>query len=338
MTANALDLFWELLGSVLALQGDAFRLVVRLPHGSTVAAIIVLAAGLSQEIAQSIILFINQVKPIRFIFSSLLNAVLFTSDKLTEIKESDINGVDREAIAQWQEGDRALVLHVCGGIGGNKREPAAATPLFFGHFAYGMARVVREPLTDELRFDILYYQVYTHNTDGLTAGVFHWSRYLGDRQFGWGGVRPVADLLVKLDAFTGYYDFDGAKRSPFDLMLAQLEVMTSRYRIGDGTGGTYVDPATNCAQDSNRALFASLRQMESAVRFHKDWLLERTSRHLEQARRFRQLIQLAKALKRELQPLGNPRSDWERNEYNLGSTLEALQGYVQSSHQKVSKA
>ncbi len=82
MTANALDLFWELLGSVLALQGDAFRLVVRLPHGSTVAAIIVLAAGLSQEIAQSIILFINQVKPIRFIFSSLLNAVLFTTGYL----------------------------------------------------------------------------------------------------------------------------------------------------------------------------------------------------------------------------------------------------------------
>jgi predicted Abi (CAAX) family protease len=62
--------------------------------------------------------------------------------------------------------------------------------------------------------------------------------------------------------------------------------------------------------------------MESAVRFHKDWLREWSERHPEQARRFRQLLQLEKALKRELQPLGNPRSDWERNEYNLGSTLE----------------
>lgn len=255
-----------------------------------------------------------------------ISSVLLHSREIKEIEESNSDGVNRsviqEAINQWQEGDRALVVHVYGGIGGNKREPAAATPLFFGHFAYGMARVVREPLTEELRFDILYYQVYTHNTDGLTAGVFHWSRYLGDRQFGWVGVRPVADILVKLDAFTGYYDFDGVKRSPFDLMLAQLEVMTSRYRVGDGTGGTYVDPANNCAQDSNRALFASLRQMESAVRVHKDWLREWSARHPEQTRKVKQLIQLEKALKRELQPLGNPRSDWERNEYNLGSTLE----------------
>ncbi|MBE9170740.1 CAAX protease [Pleurocapsales cyanobacterium LEGE 06147] len=263
-----------------------------------------------------------------------ISSVLLHSGRLTKTAKSDSDGINpsviQEAIPlcgccrseQWQEGDRALVLHVYGGIGGNKREPAAATPFFFGHFAYGMAKVVREPLTDELRFDILYYQVYTHNTDGLTAGVFHWSRYLGDRQFGWVGVRPVADILIKLDAFTGYYNFDGVQRSPFDLMLAQLEVMTSRYRIGDGTGGTYVDPANNCAQDSNRALFASLRQMELAVRAHKDWLREWGDRHPEQARRFRQLIQLEKALKRELQPLGNPRSDWERNEYNLGSTLE----------------
>jgi hypothetical protein len=82
MTSNAIERFWELLGLVFALQGDAFRLVVHLPHGWIVAAIIVLAAGLSQEIAQSIILFINQVKPVRFVFSLLLNAILFTAGYL----------------------------------------------------------------------------------------------------------------------------------------------------------------------------------------------------------------------------------------------------------------
>lgn len=70
-------------------------------------------------------------------------------------------------------GDRALLLHVYGGIGGNNKEPAAATPLFFGHFAYGLATVIQDPLSDERRFEIQYYQVYAHNTDGLTSGTLH---------------------------------------------------------------------------------------------------------------------------------------------------------------------
>lgn len=230
------------------------------------------------------------------------------------------------ALNQWQEGDRALVLHVYGGIGGRKKEPAAAAPCFFGHFAYGLAQVVREPLSDELRFEIQYYQVYTHNTDGLVAGVLHWSRYLGDRQFGWAGVRPVCDILIKLDAFTGDFNIDSnsnsTKGSALNYMLRHLQVMTARYRIGDGTGGTYVGPANNCSQDSNQALFASLRSLQRTIEVStasiQTWLMYCP----EQAIRYEQLVQLVQALKRELQPLGAPRSDWEKNEYNLGCTLE----------------
>ena len=40
--------------------------------------LVVIFAGLSLGIGQSIILFINRVKPVRFVFSLLLNAVLFT--------------------------------------------------------------------------------------------------------------------------------------------------------------------------------------------------------------------------------------------------------------------
>lgn len=228
----------------------------------------------------------------------------------------------QEAIDEWQAGDRALLIHTYGGIGGNKKEPAAATPIFFGHFAYGLAQVVRDPLTEELRFDLRYHQVYTHNTDGLVAGVLHWSRYMGDRQLGWAGSRPTCDILIKLDCFTGDYDFEGERRSPLETMLTHLQVMTARYRIGDGTGGTYVGPANNCSQDSNQALFASLRQMEQAVRANRDWLTLWATQNPDQAQRFKQLMQLGKALSKELQPLGGPRSDWEQNEYNLGSTLE----------------
>jgi predicted Abi (CAAX) family protease len=226
------------------------------------------------------------------------------------------------AIDDWKVGDRALVLHVYGGIGGNKKEPAAATPIFFGHFAYGLATVIHDPLSDERRFEIQYYQVYSQNTDGLTAGTLHWSRYMGDRQFGWLGARPVCDILIKFDPFTGDFDINGTPRSALSTMLSQLEAMTARYRIGDGTGATYVGPANNCAQDSNQALFASIRSLSQAIDANQSLLQTWLTNNPEQAQRYQQLLQVKTKLYRQLQPFGSPRSDWDNNEFNLGSSLE----------------
>ncbi|WP_245927674.1 CAAX protease [Aphanothece hegewaldii] len=238
-------------------------------------------------------------------------------------KHIEETGEIQQAISTWNEGDQGLVLHVYGGIGGKKKEPAAATPIFFGHFAYGVATVIREPIAGELVFDIRYYQVYTHNTDGLIAGTLHWSRYMGDRQFGWAGVRPVCDLIIKHTPVTKEFDFDfdGIKESALSMMELHLQAMTARYRIGDGTGGTYVGPANNCSQDSNQALFASIRHIQQMINSNhsfENWL----SRNPIQAGRYQQLVQLGQSLQKELQPFGAPRSDWENNEYNLGSTLE----------------
>ena len=231
------------------------------------------------------------------------------------------NGEIQQAIAQWQEGDRALLVHVYGGIGGARRERAAQTPIFFGHFAYGVAQVVREPLANELQFDIKYCQVYTHNTDGLIAGTLAWNRYMGDRSFGWLGTRPVADILIKLDAFTEDYEFQGMKRSALDILVEQLEAMMARYRIGDGTGGTYVGPAHSCSQDSNQALYAALKKILVAVTFDsevQDWLAQNP----EQARRFGQLMKLGKAIKHKLLPFGTARADWQTSENTLGISPE----------------
>jgi len=228
----------------------------------------------------------------------------------------------QSAIDDWQVGDRALLLHVYGGIGGEKKEPAAATPIFFGHFAYGLATVIHDPLSDERRFEIQYYQVYSHNTDGLTAGTLHWSRYMGDRQFGWLGNRPVCDILIKFEPFTGYFDFGKVRRSALSNMLGQLQAMTARYRIGDGTGATYVGPANNCAQDSNQALFASLRSLFHEIDAHQDKLQTWLTLHPDQSQRYQQLLDVRTKLYRRLQPLGAPRADWDANEFNLGTTLE----------------
>jgi len=224
-------------------------------------------------------------------------------------------------VADWREGDRALLVHTYGGIGGNKCEPSAKGPVYFGHFAYGIAQVVREPLADELQFNLVYYQVYTHNTDGLIACRHHWSNYLGDRQFGWAGIRPVADLLIKLDSFTGDYDMDGVRRSPLNALIRQLDLMMARYRTGDGTGGTYVGPSHNCAQDSNQALYAAIQSILQLLRRSPEiqqWLAD----HPEMQTSLKQLRQVSRFLKQELLPLGTARADWQDGAENLGSSLE----------------
>lgn len=77
MHETGIDRFWQLLGWVLALNSEAFEQINTLPHGSIVALIVVVAAALSQVLQQSVILFINRVKPVRFVFSLLIGAVLF---------------------------------------------------------------------------------------------------------------------------------------------------------------------------------------------------------------------------------------------------------------------
>ncbi|HEY9752017.1 MAG TPA: hypothetical protein V6C46_03645, partial [Coleofasciculaceae cyanobacterium] len=76
MPENSLSQFGELVGGAFALQAAAFQRVTALPD-FWLALLVVLLAGLSLAVGQSIILFINRVKPIRFVFSLLLNAILF---------------------------------------------------------------------------------------------------------------------------------------------------------------------------------------------------------------------------------------------------------------------
>ncbi|HMQ30577.1 MAG TPA: hypothetical protein PKD53_07595 [Chloroflexaceae bacterium] len=214
------------------------------------------------------------------------------------------------ARAAWAEGERGLLIHLFGGIGGENAEPAAKTPLYWGHFAFGEAVVVREPLADELQFDIVYQQVYAHNEDGLTAGALHYSRYAGDRQYGWLGARPIQDLIFRLDSLTGAFQLDGRPISAFDVILGQLEVMTARYRIADGRGGTRVGALNNCAQDSAQALYAAISGVGRAVR-GRGGVAEALAATPEDERRLADLRAVGRELRAVLVPWGSARADWE---------------------------
>lgn len=77
MIATAFDHFWSLVTGANTLNPDAFRQIQTLPLGLEAGLSIVLLAGLSEAIGQSIVLFLNRVKPLRFILSLLVEALLF---------------------------------------------------------------------------------------------------------------------------------------------------------------------------------------------------------------------------------------------------------------------
>ncbi len=227
---------------------------------------------------------------------------------------------DTEIINSFQQGDRLLLLHTFGGIGGNKRE-FAPLGIFFGHFSFGLARVVPEPITQELCFKIAYAQVYTQNTTGIIAGSLDWTNYTGDRQFGWLGTRPITDIVVKLDVFDEY-NFGGLRRFPLNALAYQLDRMMARYRTGDGTGATFVGPANSCVQDSCQALYQAINMTLTEIDSNpqiKDWIAAHPQH--PQTDRLKRLITLNKAIEDKLIPW-QTRSDWlDPSESLIGTRL-----------------
>ena len=210
----------------------------------------------------------------------------------------------------WPVGSRGLIIHLFGGIGGENAEPAAKTPLYWGHFAFGEATVIHEPLADEPSCDIVYHQVYAHNTDGLTAGALHYSRYSGDRRFGWLGVRPLQDILVQLDSLTGDFPLGELRVSALNEIFSQLQVMMARYRIADGRGGTKVGALNNCAQDAAQALYVAISSVGRTLN-GRGGVAAELARHPDDARRLDDLRAVGRELRAVLVPWGSARDDWE---------------------------
>ncbi len=226
------------------------------------------------------------------------------------------------AISKWSEGDKAIALYLFGGIGGRKSEPLGVPYTITGHFAVGIAEVVRDEFTNELRFEIKYHQIYAHNPDGIIAATHTWADFMGNLQRGWLATRPVSDILIKFDPVTQDYDFDGVKLSPLDELQQQLQVTMARYRLGDGTGGAMVSPATSCVQDSNQALYATILSIQSQVSRTpqiQNWL--NTNPNHPQTLRFQQLVELGQSLEKQLAPLDIVRADWKSQAGILPGTV-----------------
>jgi predicted Abi (CAAX) family protease len=236
----------------------------------------------------------------------------------------DPNHQDNAAPIGLKAGQQALVIHLFGGRGGKGGEvPTLGTVT--GHFSYGLGTVVREPIANELQWDLRYQQVYATNTHGVISGTNSWAAYMGDLRRGWLGTRPVSDILVRLDVIEDY-EFGGVRISPLQELGRQLQVINARYRIGDGGGAAIVTPATSCVQDSNQALFSTIQQVRRTVATNptiQAWL---TSHGQDPtALRFQRLVGLGDELERQLMPIGIVREDWRSNSEGLAGTQS--QGY-----------
>jgi hypothetical protein len=76
-TDTAINQFWSLVSGVLLLNSQTFADINNLPLGLIASILVVLLAGLSQTFGQSVMLFINQVRPVRFLLSVAIAAVIF---------------------------------------------------------------------------------------------------------------------------------------------------------------------------------------------------------------------------------------------------------------------
>jgi predicted Abi (CAAX) family protease len=204
----------------------------------------------------------------------------------------------------WAVGERALLIHLFGGIGGTEAEPSPAWTTT-GHFAFGEAEVVRDAISEEPRLEIRYHQIYANNPNGIVAGSQHWSAYAGNLQRGWLGSRPFSDVLVPMEPRV------------LDALALQAEVLAARYRSGDGGGVAMVTAATSCVQDSSQALWIAIQQLRQGVMFDD----------LNAADQ-RRLAKLGSALDRWLTPFGRPRPDWR---HNAARSLDGGSGGFESS-------
>ncbi|MBW4529106.1 MAG: CPBP family intramembrane metalloprotease [Aphanothece saxicola GSE-SYN-MK-01-06B] len=216
-----------------------------------------------------------------------LSRVNWSDDQTRRGRINRVDLLPGGAHTPWQPGDRSLVIHSFGGIGGPDGEPISGFTVT-GHFAFGAARVVVDPFTGQPRFDLRYHQIYANNPNGIVSGSQDWSAYTGNLQRGWLGTRPISDVLVRTEPLL------------LEELAIQAEVLMARYRSGDGSGVSLVSPAISCVQDSSQVLWIAIDQLRRRRRQLNGGELPR-------------LASLAQALDALLTPFGMVRDDWRHN-------------------------
>jgi predicted Abi (CAAX) family protease len=212
----------------------------------------------------------------------------------------------------WAEGDRGLLIHLFGWREHPDEEgPAKMLGLVTGHLAFGMAQVVRCPLSRELRWDLEYRQVYAHNREGVVSGSMKWHAYSGSLRRGWMYTIPISDTVVRIPELEPY-NFNGWEVKPWNGLNRQLEQMQALYRVGAGSGLSTVKQDISCVQDSHAALYSALRTFEETIAKTgkvKEWMSGKGP-DAEEVRRYLRLLLMVRDIKKSITTFGIAQSNW----------------------------
>ncbi len=203
----------------------------------------------------------------------------------------------------FKEGVKCFLLHLFGWVMDPDAWVIQKAGLVQGHFSFGVGTVVRDPFTDELRWDVEYKQVYAHTQEGIISGSQKWHVYMGNLKTGWMYLTPISDVLIYHPGFSHDYDFDGQTFKPFEYIEDHLHRVMARIRSGNGTGLTFVNMATSCVQDAALGLYAALMEFEKDVFADSrinSWIAKNPDS--DQARRFKSLRTLVEAWNLYLRP------------------------------------
>lgn len=77
ITKDAFSHFGELVRGAIALQPTTFQVLQNQPNSLLAALAVVFVAGLAQSLSQIVVLFVNQVRPLRFVLSLCISALFF---------------------------------------------------------------------------------------------------------------------------------------------------------------------------------------------------------------------------------------------------------------------
>ena len=74
---GAFEHLWSLVRGAIALHSETFQSLQNQPHSLLAALTIVFIAGFAQSLSQIVVLFVNQVRPLRFALSLLISTLFF---------------------------------------------------------------------------------------------------------------------------------------------------------------------------------------------------------------------------------------------------------------------
>jgi predicted Abi (CAAX) family protease len=235
--------------------------------------------------------------------------------------------INKSGNFNYPKNTQGIVVHIFGGISGKDGDPPInlIRPYYGGHFAFGVAKVVKDPFTGQDKLDIEYRQIYGNGPDGVTSGAIKWHNYSGSLFRGWMYARAISDAIIWHPSLSSTYKLGSTSIQPIQGILRELDVMGARFRSGDGHGVAKVIASKSCVQDSNQAAFISMSKFLAELKAFGD-----SEESLIKAANGQQLLELKKIAedyRDDVIRFAALREDWrEAVTAEIASTKPPLEG------------